>query len=90
MSGITSDELVEEVIEYFKSYNQSGITGSLTLLGDFGLNSAEQVELIDERNPAKNGIYLVEEVTTTFGTGGCQQRVTIPYKIKSNQKEHGE
>lgn len=77
---IDSDKLVEETIEYFKNYNLNGITGSLTLFGDLALNTACQVELIDNRNPSKNGTYLVDEVTTTFGTGGYRQSITIPYK----------
>lgn len=80
---INSDKLVEETIEYFKNYNLNGITGSLTIFGDFGLPTAVQVELIDDRNPSKNGIYLVEEVTTTFETGGYKQKITLPYKFKS-------
>jgi hypothetical protein len=79
---ITSDRLVEETTEYFKNYNLNGITGSLTLFGDLGLPSAVQVELRDERNPSKNGVYLVEEVTTTFGTNGYRQKITIPYKFQ--------
>lgn len=79
---IDSDKLVEETIEYFKSYNLNGITGTLTLFGDFGLPSAVQVELIDDRNPTKNGLYIVEEVKTTFGTKGYRQVLKIPYKVK--------
>lgn len=79
---IDSDKLVEETIEYFKSYNLNGITGTLTLFGDFGLPSAVQVELIDERNPSKNGVFIVEEVKTTFGTKGYRQVLKIPYKVK--------
>lgn len=79
---IDSDKLVEEAIEYFKSYNLNGITGTLTLFGDFGLPSAVQVELIDDRNPTKNGVYIVEEVKTTFGTKGYRQVLKIPYKVK--------
>lgn len=78
---INSDALVEESIEYFKNYNLNGITGHLTIFGDLALAPAVQVELRDERNPSKNGVYLVEEVVTTFGTGGYRQRLTIPYKI---------
>lgn len=78
---INSDKLVEETIEYFKNYNLNGITGSITLFGDLALNTAVQVELIDDRNPSKNGIYITEEVTTTFGVQGYRQKVTIPYKI---------
>lgn len=80
---IDSDKLVEETIEYFRNYNLNGITGSLTLFGDLALNTAVQVELIDDRNPSKNGIYITEEVTTTFGVNGYRQKITIPYKIKS-------
>lgn len=80
--NINSDKLVEETIEYFKNYNLNGITGSLTLFGDLALNTAVQVELIDNRNPSKNGTYIVEEVTTTFGTGGYRQKITVPYRCK--------
>lgn len=80
---INSDKLVEETIEYFKNYNLNGITGSITLFGDLALNTAVQVKLVDDRNPSKNGIYITEEVTTTFGVQGYRQKVTIPYKVKS-------
>jgi len=80
---INSDKLVEETIEYFRNYNLNGITGSVTIFGDFGLNTAVQVELTDYRNPSKNGVYLVEEVTTTFGVNGYRQKICIPHKIKN-------
>lgn len=86
---INSDKLVEEAIGYFRSYNLNGISGSVTLFGDFGLYPACQVELIDDRNPAKNGTYIVEEVTTTFGTGGYRQKITIPHKIKGTKTTYG-
>lgn len=78
---IDSDTLVAEAIEYFKNYNLNGITGHLTLFGDLALSAAVQVELQDNRNPSKNGVYLVEEVVTTFGEGGYRQRLSIPYRI---------
>ena len=79
---IDSDKLVEEAIEDFRSYNLNGITGNLTLFGDFGLPSAVQVELIDDLNPSKNGVYIVEEVKTIFGTKGYRQVIKLPYKVK--------
>lgn len=81
--GISSDKLVEETTEYFRNYNLNGITGSITIFGDFGLPAAVQVELQDNRNPSKNGVYLVEEVTTTFGVNGYKQKLSVPYKIRS-------
>lgn len=86
--GISSDRLVLETIEYFKNYNLNGISGSVTIFGDYGLSPAVQVELVDFRNPSKNGVYLVEEVTTTFGTNGYRQKLTIPYKIKGDKKTY--
>lgn len=78
---ITTEKLAEEAIKYYEGYNMTGIEGSLTLFGDLHLRTAQQVELIDVRYPGKNGIYLVEEVTTTFGTDGFRQRITLPYCI---------
>ena len=86
---ITKEKLAEEAIKYFEGYNMTGIEGSLTLFGDLHLRTAQQVELIDERYPGKEGIYLVEEVTTTFGTDGFRQRITLPYCIsrKGNKNQ---
>lgn len=78
----TVEKLAEEAIKYFEGYNMTGIEGSLTLFGDLHVRTAQQVQLIDDRYPGKNGIYLVEEVTTTFGTHGFRQRITLPYCIK--------
>lgn len=86
---INSDTLVEEAIEYFKSYNLNGVSGSITLFGDFGLSTAVQVELIDERNTSKNGIYIVEEVTTSFGTQGYRQKITLPYRLRGEKTSYG-
>lgn len=82
---IDSDKLVEESIEYFRSYNLNGISGHLTIFGDLALSPAVQVELIDDRNPSKNGVYLVEEVTTTFGVNGYRQKLSLPYRISPSE-----
>lgn len=86
---IDSDKLVEETIAYFRNYNLNGITGTVTLFGDYGLPSAVQVELVDDRNPSKNGVYIVEEVKTTFGVKGYRQVIKLPYKIKGNTQSYG-
>lgn len=78
---ITVEKLAEEAVKYYEGYNMTGIEGSLTLFGDLCLRTADHVELIDTRYPGKNGIYLVEEVTTTFGVDGFRQKITLPYCI---------
>lgn len=87
--GITKEALLQEAIKYFESYNMNGIDGQLTLFGDLNLKTAQKVQLTDKRHPAKNGYYLVDEISTTFGTGGYRQTIKLPYciaKIKSEDK----
>jgi hypothetical protein len=85
---ITKDELLEEAIKYFESYNMNGIEGTLTLFGDLHLKTGTKVELVDNRYPGKNGYYLVEEVHTTFGSHGYRQRIKLPYCIKRIKQEN--
>lgn len=82
---VTRDKLKKEAIEYFESYNKNGMEGTLTLFGDFGSNelyTGGKVRLSDPRQPAKNGVYLVGEVVTRFGTEGYRRTVKLPYCIK--------
>ncbi len=84
--GISHDELLEEVIKYFESYNANGIDGSLTIMGDLGLKSGIKVHLQDNRFPAKNGYYLIEEITTKFGVSdGYKQTIKLPYCISRDK-----
>ena len=83
----TKKELEEEAIKYFESYNMNGIEGSLTLFGDLHLHTATKIQLVDTRYPGKNGVYLVNEVHTTFGIGGYRQTITMPYCIKRDKQE---
>jgi hypothetical protein len=80
--GLTHDQLLDEAIEFYKHYNINGIDGSLTLFGDFALHSTDVVQLQDNRYSAKNGIYFIDEVTTSFGTGGYRQTIKLPYCIQ--------
>lgn len=87
--GISEEQLVKEAQAYFDGYNHNGIEGTVTIFGDrhkttLGLchiQSGMEVELLDTRQPEKNGWYLVEEVHTTFGTGGFRQTLKLPYCI---------
>lgn len=87
---ISHDELLDEAIKYFESYNMNGIEGTLTLFGDLAIKSGMKVELVDKLYPQKNGYYLVDEVHTTFGVGGYRQKIKLPYciaHIKSDSNE---
>lgn len=81
--GVTLEELKAECITYLETYEMNGVEGNLTIFGDYGLTSGVHVALIDDRNSDKNGIYIVEEVNTTFSpTGGYRQSLKIPYRVK--------
>lgn len=79
--GISHEDLLQELIEYYESYNMNGISGTLTLFGDLQLRSGCKVHLYDQYYPAKNGTYFVDEVNTTFGLGGFRQTIKLPYLI---------
>lgn len=88
--GISKEQLLEEAIKYFESYNMNGIEGSLTLFGDLALRTGTKVRLIDNRYKAKNGYYLVDEVITKFGTEGYRQTIKLPYCISKIKEEKNE
>lgn len=74
--------LEDEAWKYLENFIPSGIEGSIELFGDLRLRTAQHVELVDRRYPAKEGTYMIEEVTTKFGTNGFRQTITIPHCIK--------
>ena len=83
----TSADLRKEAVQYFEHYNMNGIEGSLTLFGDLNIEPADQVRLFDERQPGKNGVYIVEEVVTKFGNGGYRQTIKMPYCLSRNSNQ---
>lgn len=93
--GITEEELIKEAEQYFENYHMNGIDGTITIFGDtfdteLGIRHIQhgmKVELLDMRQPEKNGWYLVEEVKTTFGTGGFRQTLKLPYCYARPEKE---
>ena len=85
--GITEDQLIKEAEAYFEGYNMNGIEGTVTVFGDHNFESGMKVELLDIRQPEKNGWYLIEEVNTKFGVNGYRQTLKLPYCIARPEKE---
>ena len=81
--NVTRDELVTEAIQYWKSYVPNGIEGSLTIFGELDIQPAQIVGLVDQRQPEKNGYYLVESVDIEFGMNGYRKKLKLPYKLAS-------
>lgn len=85
--GISKEDLVKEAEAYFEGYNMNGVEGSITVFGDYHFQSGGKVELLDTRQPEKNGWYLIDEVTTKFGTNGYRQTLKLPYCIAKPEKD---
>lgn len=84
--GVSMEQLEKEAITWFETYQENGIEGTVTIFGDYGLSSAVLVNLIDDINSDKNGVYIVEEVTTNFGVNGYRQTLKLPYRVKRTEK----
>lgn len=78
----TMDKLKEAAKNYWKSFSTTGVSGSISIFGDKIIYPSESVMLIDPRQPEKNGLYLVETVTTSFSVdGGYRRELKLPNKI---------
>lgn len=77
----TKEKLLQEAKQYWGKYVPNGISGALTIFGDLEVRPSDIVGLIDPRQPQKNGYYLVESVSITFGTSGYRKELKIPYKV---------
>ena len=89
---VTREQLKKEAIDYFEDYNKNGMEGTLTLFGDFGdkdIYTGGKVRLNDQRQKAKNGVYLVGEVVTRFGVDGYRKTIKLPYCISLDSEENG-
>jgi len=78
--NVDRDTLIANAKAKFTEISQTGIDGTVTIFGDYGLRSSSMVRLYDRRSPEKNGVYISSEVITTFGTKGYRQELKIPHK----------
>lgn len=78
---VTKEKLLQEAKLYWTKYVPNGINGTLTIFGDLKIKPADIIGLIDPRQPQKNGYYLVESVSTTFGLGGYRKELKLPFKV---------
>lgn len=79
------DEMFDYGKDMFWKYFDNGLGGTITTFGDYGLQSAQSVNLFDPRNPEVNGEYLITDVKTTWGQSGYRQTLKVGIKIKDNQ-----
>ena len=79
-------ELIEEMLEYGKSkfyqFYDTGLSGSVTIFGDYGLKTGQSIKLFDAHNSEINGEYLVSDIATEWGFGGYRQTLKLSITIK--------
>ena len=80
-------ELIAEMFEYGKSkffqFYDTGLGGTVTIFGDYGLQTAQSVELFDAHTPEINGEYLITDIKTDWGFGGYRQTLKVGIRIKA-------
>lgn len=74
--------LAEEAKVFWRKYSPNGVSGSITIFGDKIIRPGDVVALIDDRQPEKNGYYIVESVTTKFGVDGYRRELKFPYRLE--------
>ena len=79
--NLDRDGLQQKAEAALSETSKTGISGKVTLFGDFNLNAGCKVRLHDDLNPEREGVYVVSSVKTTFGANGYRQEITIPYKL---------
>lgn len=80
--GLSREALLKAAKDSFNRFGETGLKGSFTTFGDYNLQPAQTVNIIDPRNPDKNGEYIIKDVEKTFGSGGYRMSVDIPNKFK--------
>lgn len=81
--NLEREELLAKAKAALFDYAQNGLTGSFATFGDHNLKPGQSIILVDSVNKEKEGEYLMQDVTKTFGKDGYRQEVTVPHKIKN-------
>lgn len=76
----TKEELIKEAKAYYNKANMRSISGTVTVFGDRLFDPTDIVCLVDTRCPEKNGYYMVESVTSTFGENGYRHELNLSYR----------
>lgn len=84
--NLTRDQLLKSAQSFYSKYVGTGMEGNLTLFGDFNLEPATTVILLDRLNPEKNGEFIIQDVNIAFGQGGLRYHIHIPHKIRDTKQ----
>lgn len=74
---LQKDELTKIATEYLKKLMYKGFRGQITVFGHPIVKHGDVVELRNDQESDKTGVYWVDGVTTEFGVNGFQQTIKI-------------
>ena len=78
----TIDELKKNALELLKKYYYTGFKGKFTTFGIPFVKMGDNVQLIDQILPERNGLYKVRSVEYEGGVDGLRQTIEIDYLIR--------
>lgn len=64
-----------------KKMAYDGYTGSITGFGFPQTKAGDSLQIVDHREPYREGVYLIEKVTIDYGDGGIERKNELAYKI---------
>lgn len=81
----TVQELADLSFEQINKYYYSGMKGSFTTFGIPFMRQGDNVKLIDNYFPERNGIYKIKKIEYSGGVSvGIRQKIHLDYKININ------
>lgn len=78
----TEKELRELALAEYKRLRFDGFEGSVTGFGVPRIHAGDTVKLISDREPERNGVYMVESVTVRYGNAYYERINKLSYKIE--------
>jgi len=82
-SGLNRVQLLLIAQRIYNNVRYTGFEGSFTTFGQYPVKHGDIALLTDERNPERNGSFLIRGVNTTFGVGGYRQQVFLERNVNS-------
>jgi hypothetical protein len=77
----TISELTQKATEEIRKYYYTGYKGKFTTFGIPYTQTGDNIQIVDNILPERNGIYKCKGVEYSVGMGGIRQTIQLDYKI---------
>jgi len=81
--NLSKAELTKRAEQEKERLIYEGYRGELTSFGEPFVRHQDAINLVSDKLPERDGLYLVREVITTFGAGGFRRTIKPDIKISS-------